>query len=464
MPVTQQTFSPVNGELYAERTYADAKTIEETLIRAQKAQQAWKQVPIAERAAFCRAATEAFVAKTEVLAEELSWQMGRPIAFAASEMRGFADRSRYMVDIAAHKLADIMLPEQSNVTRWLRREPLGVVFSVVPWNYPYLTAVNSIIPAIMAGNSVILKHSAQTPLCAERIAEAFAEAGLPEGVFQFLHLTHDDTTQLIRTAPINFVAFTGSVEGGRVIEQAASGRFLGVGLELGGKDPAYVRADVDIHHAATNLVDGAFFNTGQACCGIERIYVHDTVYDAFVEQFVELTRGYVLGNPLEQKTTLGPMVRLQGAAWVRQQIAEAVAEGATACIDPKAFPADEPNSRYVAPQVLLNVNHDMSVMREESFGPVVGIMKVSSDAEAVQLMNDSPYGLTASIWTQDSVAAAELGDQIATGTLYMNRCDYLEPALAWTGVKHSGRGCTLSEVGYEVLTRPKSFYLRTTSA
>lgn len=464
MSVMQQTVSPINNQLYVERAYADVNTIANALTRAQQAQQTWKQVPIAERATLCRAATEAFTAKTDVLAEELSWQMGRPIAVAANEIRGFADRAHYMIDIAAHKLADIMLPEQINVTRWLRREPLGVVFSIVPWNYPYLTAVNSIIPAIMAGNSVILKHSAQTPLCAERIAEAFAEAGLPVGVFQFLHLTHDDTTQLIRTAPIHFVAFTGSVQGGRVIEQAASGRFLGVGLELGGKDPAYVRADANITHAVENLVDGAFFNSGQACCGIERIYVHDAAYDAFVQQFVELTRQYVLGDPLDPQTTLGPMVRLQGAQWVRQQVAEAVAAGATACIDPKSFPADAPNSRYLAPQVLLNVTHKMRVMQEESFGPVVGIMKVSSDAQAVQLMNDSPYGLTASIWTQDSATAAELGDQIATGTFYMNRCDYLEPALAWTGVKHSGRGCTLSEMGYEVLTRPKSFYLRTTSA
>jgi acyl-CoA reductase-like NAD-dependent aldehyde dehydrogenase len=335
------------------------------------------------------------------------------------------------------------------------------VFVIAPWNYPYLTAVNSVVPALVAGNAVILKHSAQTPLCAERFAEAFAVAGLPDGVFQHLHLSHDSALAMIGGGGVDFVAFTGSVPAGHAVQRAAAERFIGAGLELGGKDPAYVRADADLDHAVENLVDGAFFNSGQSCCGIERIYVHADVHDRFVEGFTALTGTYKLGNPLDEDTTLGPMVRTAAADFVRGQINEAVFAGARALIDPKGFPADDPGSPYLAPQVLVDVDHSMRVMTEESFGPVVGIIKVASDDEAVRLMNDSDFGLTASIWTNDADAAVAIGDRIETGTWFMNRCDYLDPALAWTGVKDSGRGCTLSQLGFEQLTRPKSFHLRT---
>jgi acyl-CoA reductase-like NAD-dependent aldehyde dehydrogenase len=335
------------------------------------------------------------------------------------------------------------------------------VFVVAPWNYPYLTAVNAIVPALLAGNAVILKHSAQTPLVAERFAEGFAAGGLPKDVFQYLHLSHDDTEGMIESPEVDFVAFTGSVEGGHAVQRAAAERFIGTGLELGGKDPAYVRPDADLAHAVENLVDGAFFNSGQSCCGIERIYVHRDVYDRFVEGFVELTKKYVLGDPLDAAVTLGPMVRASAAELVRRQIAEAVAAGAKALVDPALFAADKPGTPYLAPQVLVDVDHAMRVMTEESFGPVIGIMKVASDDEAIRLMNDSRYGLTAAIWTADEQAAIAIGDQVETGTWFMNRCDYLDPALAWTGVKDSGRGCTLSRLGFQYLTRPKSFHLRT---
>jgi acyl-CoA reductase-like NAD-dependent aldehyde dehydrogenase len=338
---------------------------------------------------------------------------------------------------------------------------LGVVLVIAPWNYPWLTSVNTIIPALMAGNAVILKHSAQTPLVAERYAEAFRAADLPTGVFQYLHLDHAQTARAIKAPEVDFVAFTGSVAGGGMVEGAAQGRFIGVGLELGGKDPAYVRQDADMAHAVENLVDGAFFNSGQSCCGIERIYVHEQVYDDFVDGYAALVRQYKLGDPTDPETTLGPLVRTEAAEFVRGQIKDAVAAGAKALIDPKAFPADKPGTPYMAPQVLVDVDHTMSVMTEESFGPVVGIMKVASDQQAVELMNDSRFGLTAAVWTSNEVAARRIGDQVETGTWFMNRCDYLDPALAWTGVKQSGRGCTLSVFGYEALTRPKSFHLRT---
>lgn len=330
---------------------------------------------------------------------------------------------------------------------------------IAPWNYPYLTAINTIVPALLAGNAVILKHAAQTLLVGERIAEAFRRAGLPKGLFHNLVLSHEQTEKLIGSGRIDHINFTGSVAGGRAIERAASGTFASIGLELGGKDPAYVRADAKLDHAIENLVDGAFYNSGQCCCGVERIYVDARVYDDFLAGYADLTRKYVVGNPLDPSTTLGPMARGSFADTVRGQIAEARRKGATALINMQVE-GDRPGSPYLAPEVLTNVNHQMEVMREESFGPVVGIMKVRDDDEAVTLMNDSPYGLTASIWTRDLERAAELGAQIETGTVYMNRCDYLDPHLTWTGVKHTGRGAALSKYGFDALTQPKSFHLR----
>ena len=387
--------------------------------------------------------------------------MGRPIAYAAGEINGFEERARHMIAAAPEALQDIPAEEIDGFTRFIRREALGVVFVVAPWNYPWLTSVNSIIPALMAGNAVILKHSAQTPLVAERYAEAFAEAGLPTGVFQYLHLSHAATERVIKAEEVDFVAFTGSVPGGDMVETAAAGRFIGVGLELGGKDPAYVRADADLDFAVENLVDGAFFNSGQSCCGIERIYVDSSIYEPFVDGFQALVKDYKLGDPTDPATTLGPMVKTSAAAFVREQTAKAVEARAKALIDPALFEADRPGTPYLAPQVLVDVDHTMAVMTEESFGPVVGIMAVDSDEQAVRLMNDSRFGLTASVWTTDNLAALGIGAEVATGTWFQNRCDYLDPALAWTGVKDSGRGCTLSSVGYEHLTRPKSFHLRT---
>jgi acyl-CoA reductase-like NAD-dependent aldehyde dehydrogenase len=458
---TQKTISPVDGSVYIERELATHQQIEATLDKAAKVQLEWQHLSVRERADYCTRMVEHMLANVDVLATELSWQMGRPIKYSPFEIkRGFAERSSYMISIAEKALERIQIESKKGFHRFIIREPLGVVFTIAPWNYPYLTSVNSIIPALMAGNTVILKHASQTPLCAERYIEAAKAAALPEGVFQYLHLTHDDVSRIIRDSRVDFVAFTGSVPGGHAVQEAASSRFIATGLELGGKDPAYVRADADLNNAIENLVDGSFFNSGQSCCGIERIYVHRDVYDSFIEGFVELTNQYKLGNPLDENTTLGPMVRTAAAEFVREQIAEAINLGAKALIDTKHFPEHKEGTPYLAPQVLINVDHGMRVMSEESFGPVVGIMKVTSDEEALQLMNDSEYGLTASVWTKDEDVAISLGKDIQTGTVYMNRCDYLDPALAWTGVKDSGRGCTLSVIGYESLTRPKSFHLK----
>ncbi|MEX2963733.1 aldehyde dehydrogenase family protein [Microbulbifer sp. TYP-18] len=455
-----QCISPIDGSIYVERELASEAQIRAALDLAGGAQRAWQLTPLAEREAIVRRAVELLWGRRGALGTELCHMMGRPIRYAAGELDGFAERAGYMADIAAEALADIPAPDRSGSICFIRRQPLGMALVLAPWNYPYLTAVNAVVPALLAGNTVLLKHSAQTPLCAERMVEAFCEAGLPRGVFQFLHLRHGDIDRLIRAGEVDHIAFTGSVAGGRAIAQAAAGRFVRVGLELGGKDPAYIRADADLAQAVASVIDGAYFNSGQSCCAIERIYVHAEVYDAFVEQAVALVRGYQLGRPDVPDTTLGPLVRAEVADFVRAQIDEAVAAGARAHLSPADFAMDFRGTPYMAPQLLTEVDHSMRLMREESFGPVVGVQKVHDDAEALALMNDSDFGLTAAIYSRDATAAQMLGDQLETGTVFLNRCDYLDPALAWTGVKLSGRGCTLSGIGYEYLTRPKSFHFR----
>ncbi len=461
MSEVQQTISPVDGRVLVERPLATPAILDRALVQAHRAFADWRRTPLEARAALCTAFIEAVTARSELLATELTWQMGRPIRYSAGEIKGFADRGHTMIRLATEGLADVIPPAREGFTRYIRREPLGVVLVLAPWNYPWLTAVNAIVPALMAGNVVLLKHSDQTPLVAERLSEAAAAAGLPDGVFQHIHISHPLTAEAVKDPRVAFVAFTGSVGGGQAVHAAAGGLFKGVGLELGGKDPAYVRADADLDFAIENLVDGAMFNSGQSCCGIERIYVHSSLYERFVEGAAALTRQYVLGDPTDPATTLGPIVRARNAAAIQAQVDAAVAAGARALIDPAGFPeALRRGLPYLPPQVLVDVTHDMEVMREETFGPVVGIMPVSSDEEAILRMNDSRYGLTASIWSADAEAAAAIGDRVETGTVFLNRCDYLDPELAWVGVKDSGRGCTLSRVGYEHLTRPKSYHLR----
>jgi len=455
-----QVISPVDGSVYAELSLHTSAEIENALSKAQTAQHAWRDLSVAERKSYIEKFAAAFEGQKERISEELSWQMGRPISHTPFEVNGTIERTKGMLDLAEKALSDVLVDEKPGFNRYIKREPLGTVFVIPAWNYPCMIAVNTIVPALLAGNAVLLRHSAQTPLVAERFFDAFKAAGLPDGLFQYLHLSHDDTANVIRDARINFVSFTGSVSGGHQIQKVAAERFVGVGLELGGKDPAYVCEDANLDYAIENLVDGAFFNAGQSCCGIERIYVQESVYDRFVEGFVALTEKYKLGNPLNKDTNLGPLAKKSGAETLINQIKAAVDAGATALIDPALFPQTSLGENYLAPQVLINVDHSMEIMTEESFGPVVGILKVKNDAEAVTLMNDSQYGLTASIWTQNEEKAITIGNNVETGTWFMNRCDYLDPYLAWTGVKDTGRGCTLSAVGYEQLTRPKSYHLK----
>lgn len=459
---TALIISPVDGKVYAERPYTTAHEARKAVLRAVDAQRGWARTELEARIRILDQAVDLLTEETPDIAKELAWQMGRPVFQGGGEINGFSERARGMQAIARDALAPIELPEKPGFKRYIRRDPVGVVLTIAPWNFPYMTAVNSVWPALLAGNAVILKHARQTLLCAERLQRVLREAGLPEHVFQVLHLTHETTTELLREPDLRYISFTGSVRGGREIQQAVArhGAFTGIGLELGGKDPAYVRADADLADTVANLADGIFFNAGQSCCSVERVYVHQDIYQDVVDGLVLEAHKLVLGNPLEAETTLGPMVSAQAADFVRSQIDDAVRAGATALIDPKSFRANKKGSAYFAPQLLTGVDHTMRLMSEESFGPVAGIMPVASDEEAIHLMNDSEFGLSASIWTRDLEAAEGLGRRVHTGTFFMNRCDVLDPALAWTGVKNSGRGVSLSELGYDVLTQPKSFHLR----
>jgi acyl-CoA reductase-like NAD-dependent aldehyde dehydrogenase len=458
MTRTVSIISPIDGSVYAERPLATSVEIEAAVIRAKAARQAWGETTIIERQKILTHFVDALLLMNDEIVPELAWQMGRPIRFGG-EKKGVEERARYMIDLAAEALAPVEKTGKEGFTRFITREPLGTVMVIAPWNYPFLTAVNSIVPGLMAGNPIILKHASQTLLAGERFANAAETAGLPLGLFQNLVLGHEDTEKLIGSGQIDHINFTGSVEGGRRMEKAAAGTFATLGLELGGKDPAYVRADANLDHTAENLADGAFFNSGQSCCGVERIYVHENIYDSFLDRFIAHAKGWTLGNPLDPDTIVGPMARANFADHVRGQTEEALRSGARRHLNNR-HELDRPGSPYLAPEVLTGVNHQMSVMREESFGPVVGVMKVADDTEAITLMNDSPYGLTASIWTEDLDAAANIGAKVETGTIFANRCDYLDPALVWTGVKDTGKGGALSEIGYANLTQPKSYHLK----
>jgi acyl-CoA reductase-like NAD-dependent aldehyde dehydrogenase len=455
--MTIQCISPIDGSVYATRETLSRADADAAVARAKSAQAAWAARPLSDRIALVQAGVAAVGAMNDEIVPELAWQMGRPIRYGG-EFGGFDERASYMASIAKDALAPIEIEDSGAFRRVIKRVPHGVVLVVAPWNYPYMTAINTVAPALIAGNAVVLKHASQTPLVGERMVAAFRSAGIPADVFQNVFLDHQTTSDLIADRAFGFVNFTGSVGGGKSMERAAAGTFTGIGLELGGKDPGYVMDDANLDAAVDTLIDGAMFNAGQCCCGIERIYVHESLFDAFVQKAVGIVNAYKLGNPLDAETTLGPMAHVRFADEVRAQTAEAISDGATAHIDPAIFPED--GCAYLMPQILTNVTHDMRVMREESFGPVVGIMAVKDDAEAIRLMNDSDFGLTASLWTQNAARAESIADQIETGTVFMNRADYLDPALCWTGCKDTGRGGGLSVIGYHNLMRPKSYHFK----
>ena len=453
---TLKCVSPIDGSVFAERDTLSFDAALGLAQAARTAQTAWAARPLQDRINLVMAGVAAVGAMNDEIVPELAQMMGRPTRYGG-EFGGFNERASHMAGIAQTALADIAVGEDASFERYIKRVPHGVVFVVAPWNYPYMTAINTVAPALIAGNTVVLKHATQTLLVGERMARAFHSAGIPTDVFQNIFLDHATTSDLIAHRAFDFVNFTGSVGGGKAMERAAAGTFTGIGLELGGKDPGYVMDDADLDAAVETLIDGAMFNSGQCCCGIERIYVHESLFDRFVEKAVAVVKGYKLGDPMDPETTIGPMANVRFASEVRAQIAEALADGATAHIN--TMPSDD-GAAYLTPQILTSVTHDMRVMRDESFGPVVGIMAVRNDDEAIRLINDSNFGLTASLWTRDLDRAMRVGDAIETGTVFMNRADYLDPGLCWTGCKDTGRGGGLSVIGYHNLTRPKSYHLK----
>ena len=456
-----KTVTPIDNSILVERNFASNSEVENVLESSLIARKDWSNTSLAERKTLIEKFVDSFLSNQQEVVETLCRQIGRPISQCPGEMRGFEERAKFMINNSDKALENVTSKKDNEFDNFIKKEPLGTIFVIAPWNYPFNTSVNSIVPSLLAGNAVILKHSSQTPLCAEQLFEAAKKANLPNNIFQFLHLDHSTTSKVISDTRINHVLFTGSVSGGREIKKSIGTRFINAGLELGGKDPAYVRSDCNINHAIENLVDGSYFNSGQSCCGIERIYVDEKIYDQFIEGFKNTTEKYILGNPLEKETNLGPVVKLKAAQYILSQVSKAINLGAKNIVNEKIFKMDDGSNCYVGPSALVNVDQSMEFMKEETFGPTVGIMKVSNEKEAIQLMNDSDYGLTASVWTSDTEFAKDMGSKIETGTFFMNRCDYLDPGLAWTGVKDTGIGVTLSVLGFDHLTRAKSYHIRT---
>ena len=456
---THTVDDPFTGENATSVPVADEATIGKTLDRAREAARAMRRLPIEERIALCDRALTAFEARAEEIAKDITTQMGKPLSQARGEVKGMAGRWRHMMEIAKDSLADIVLPPKEGFERRIAKDPLGVVLDLPAWNYPLLTAVNAVIPAVLAGNAVVVKHSPRTPLCGDHFARAFAEANGPANVVQSLFVDYETTEKMVADKRIDSVLFTGSVLGGHRIQAAAKDRFLHVGLELGGNDPAYVAEDADLVNTVENVVDGAIYNAGQSCCAVERVYVHRSMYEKFIAAAEPLVKGYVMGDPKSDKTSLGPIAQPWHIKELTSFIDDAKSKGAKVVVGGEAC-AVSGKGRFFQATLLRDVPQTAAVMQKESFGPILAVSPVDSDEEALARMNDSQLGLTASIWTTDRNRADRLARELEFGTVYMNRCDALDPALPWTGVKDSGRGVTLSALGFAELTRPKAIHFR----
>ncbi|KAK4871171.1 hypothetical protein LT330_000408 [Penicillium expansum] len=437
---------------------------------SKQAFESYRTTSLEDRKSIVKRALDIIEQRRDDLARELTAQMGRPIRYCASEINTMRLRAEYLMDIAEDSLSDLPGRPEAGFRRTVKRVPVGPVLIASAWNYPYLTTVNALVPALLAGNSVILRPSPQTPLFGNRLLEVFTEAGLPPQVLQIIHIGNLDVLDQVAQIPeIQSVSFTGSTAGGIRLREATAHHIKPVNLELGGNDPAYVRPDVDVKHVAEQLVDGAVFNSGQSCCSIERVYVHEKIYDEFVCAVQEELKSYKLGDPQDQSTTTGPVISTQAVEKITAHVEDAIAKGAVNSTPQNlsfevASNPEIQKGNFVSPVVLTNVNHTMATMKEETFGPVMPIMKVSSDDEAVTLMNDSDYGLTASVWTKDITRGEELIDRIEAGTVFINRCDYPSPDLAWIGWKTSGLGCTLGPRGYDGFVKLKSYHIKDGSA
>jgi acyl-CoA reductase-like NAD-dependent aldehyde dehydrogenase len=452
--------NPYSGETACEVPLADEPEVSHKLDAAKKAAHAFRDSSVAERKALCERATAAMEKNADRIASDISKMMGKPVSQAKGEVGGMAGRARHMIAIAEDALKDDELPKKEGFERRIAHVPLGVVLDLPAWNYPLLTAVNAVIPAVLAGNAVIVKHSPRSPLCGSHFAHAFAEAGAPKGLVQALDCHHPTSEKIVADPRVDHVIFTGSIFGGHRIAQAAAHKFMHVGFELGGNDPAYVAADADIKQSVENIVDGAIYNAGQSCCAVERIYVHADVYDKFVAACEPLVRAYVMGDPADDKTSLGPIAQPNHPQELDDLVCDAVSKKARLVVGGKKAHVNG-KGRFFEATLLADCTQEMALFQRESFGPIVAIARVSSDEEALKKMNASELGLTASVWTSDRDRANRMARDLEFGTVYMNRCDALDPALPWTGCKDSGRGSSLSMLGFDALTRPKAIHFRT---
>ncbi len=458
MPETLKVKSPFSQAVVGEYSFDTPDSVKSKFSAAEKSYLSWKAVTLKERIQLVQAALEYFTKNKEQIAKDISLQMGRPISQAGGEVSGLLERANYLCGIADETLKTKELPDKPGFYRAIARDPLGVVFVISAWNYPLLVTVNSVVPALLAGNTVLLKHSSQTPAIGEHFQKAFGKLGANENLLQQLIVDHAMTGKIIEELDVQHVVFTGSVGGGAQILKHTSKKFMQPQLELGGKDAAYVAEDADVAAAAATVVDGAMFNSGQSCCGIERAYVHASVYPQFIAECKKVINDYKLGDPLDKATNLGPLVSEKAARFAEKQLKAATAAGAV--IEAGGAVITIGGGHFVEPTLLTNVKQNMDVMQEENFAPVLPVLKVNSLQEAIDFVNDSPYGLTSAIFTKDIVKAREFADKVNTGTVFMNRCDYLDPALPWTGVKNSGCGSALSHLGFLSVTRAKAIHFR----
>jgi acyl-CoA reductase-like NAD-dependent aldehyde dehydrogenase len=451
-----QVINPYNQKIFTELPFTEEVQIEEKIFAAREAFEKWRLVPLQDRIRYIKEGLGYVKNSRDEIAREITGQMGKPLNESMNEIGGVFERAEYMLSIAEESLSPDILPEKPGFYRRIEHEPLGVVLDIAAWNYPLLIAVNVVVPALLAGNTILLKHSTKTPLCGIHFEKAFNHS-LP-GLVNNLIISHEQTLALVRDPRVDHVVFTGSVNGGRQVYQAVSSRFIDVGLELGGKDPSYIAEDADLDFTVPNVVEGACYNAGQSCCAIERVYVHRKHYELFLEQAKVFMESYRLGDPLDNRTTLGPLVSRVALDHLDHQVADAMQRGAQLVLGGKR--QDNTKGNFFLPTLIANVPNDADVMQEESFGPILPTSVVNSDQEALRLMNESRYGLTASVWTEDQKRAEWFARELKAGTIFQNRADYLDPGLPWTGVRESGKGSSLSKYGYLHLTRPKSIHFR----
>ena len=449
--------NPANGETIAELKKDNLETVHAKLQQLKEGQKAWKQKPLAERISILRDYHNLLERDIEQLSITLTEEVGKPLQQSRNEINGSRSRIAWMIENAHLSLSEEIMSQSENMTEIIRHEPLGVICNISAWNYPYLVGTNVFIPALLAGNAVLYKPSEYATLTGLHIERLLKEAGVPDDVFQ-VAIGNGEVGGLLLALPLDGYFFTGSYDTGKKIYEAVAPKMVPCQCELGGKDPLYVTEDItDIKSVAEGTADGAFYNNGQSCCAVERIYVHEKVYEKYLSAFINEVESWKLGNPKEEGVYIGAISRASQLPFLENQVKDAISKGAFLVTGGERVNGE---GNYFKPTVLANVDHRMLVMREESFGPIIGIMKVSNDAEAIALMNDTAYGLTASVYSSNQKRAEAILEKIDSGTGYWNCCDRVSAALPWSGRKHSGFGSSLSHVGMRAFTKPKAYHLR----